>query len=78
MRGVATASDTQGLIQSYLPPWVSRIILREYKNWILFNEAFLLPRTLLATSAEKLCRAIFRIFEFGEVKLHALCEVANV
>ena len=78
MRGVAAASDTQGLIQSYLPPRVSRILLSESKNWVLFNEAFLVPRTLLSASAEHLCRAIFRIFELGEVKLQALCEVANV
>jgi hypothetical protein len=78
MRGVATASDTQGLIQSYLPPWVPRIFLSESKNWVLFNEAFLVTRALLTTYAEHLCRAIFGIFELGEVKLQALCEVANV
>ena len=78
MRGVAAPPDTQGLIQSYLPPRVSRSLLRDSKWWLLFNQAFIVPRNLLATSPEHLCRAIFRVFELGEVKLQPLSEVANV
>jgi hypothetical protein len=78
MRGVAAPPDTQGLIQSYLPPWVSGDLLRNSKDWVLFNEAFLVTRALLATSAEDLWRAIFRVFKLGEVELQPLCEVANI
>ena len=78
MRGVAAPPDTQGLIQSYLPPRVSGDLLRNSKDRVLFNQAFLVTRALLATSAEYLCRAIFRVFELSEVKLQPLSEVANV